>query len=125
MPLILALAFQLAASSPYSAAERDQWDRVAKTVTIHRDKYGVPPIYGPTDASVAFGLMYAEAEDNSWQLDEDYLGDLGRRAEVYGDSVVAGRRSSRDEADGVDEAGGGWERGRVGELPPGRAKVDA
>jgi hypothetical protein len=63
--MILALAFQLAASSPYSAAERDQWDRVAKTVTIHRDKYGVPHVYGRTDASVVFGVMYAQAETTS------------------------------------------------------------
>jgi acyl-homoserine lactone acylase PvdQ len=28
-------------------------------VTIYRDTYGVPHIYGKTDASVAFGLMYA------------------------------------------------------------------
>src|SRR3954468_20670313 len=84
MSLILALALQLAsASPPYSAAEPHQWDRVAKTVTIHRDKFGVPHVYGPTDASVVFGLMYAQAEDNFWQLEEDYLEDLGRRAEVY------------------------------------------
>ena len=50
-----------------------KWERVAKTVTIHRDKFGVPHIYGPTDASVVFGLMYAQAEDNFWQLEEDYL----------------------------------------------------
>jgi len=94
--MILALALQLAsASPPYSAAERDQWDRVAKTVTIHRDKFGVPHIYGPTDASVVFGLMYAQAEDNFWQLEEDYLEDLGRRAEVYGDTAVAGDVATR------------------------------
>ncbi len=28
-------------------------------VTIHRDEWGVPHIYGPTDASVVFGAAYA------------------------------------------------------------------
>ncbi len=59
-------------------------------VTIYRDTYGVPHIYGKTDASVAFGLMYAQAEDNFWQLEEDYIRTLGRRAEVDGPSGLAG-----------------------------------
>src|SRR5215213_1123459 len=86
MPMILALVFQFAASSPYATTERDQWDLMGKTVTIHRDRYGVPHIHGPTDASVVFGLMYAQAEDNFWQLEEDYLDKLGRASEVYGSS---------------------------------------
>jgi len=28
---------------------------------IYRDTYGVPHIYGKTDADVVFGLMYAQA----------------------------------------------------------------
>jgi acyl-homoserine lactone acylase PvdQ len=35
---------------------------MAKRVTIHRDTYGVPHVYAPTDASVVFGLMYAQAD---------------------------------------------------------------
>jgi acyl-homoserine lactone acylase PvdQ len=45
----------------------------------------VPHIYGPTDAAVVFGLMYAQAEDNFWQLEEDYIRALGRAAEVHGE----------------------------------------
>src|SRR5437667_2411746 len=55
---------------------------LAKSVTIYRDTYGVPHIYGKTDASVVFGLMYAQAEDNFWQVEEDYIRALGRAAEV-------------------------------------------
>ena len=43
----------------------------ARNVTIYRDSYGVPHIYAATDAGAAFGLMYAQAEDNFWQLEED------------------------------------------------------
>uniref|UniRef100_Q02BF5 Penicillin amidase n=1 Tax=Solibacter usitatus (strain Ellin6076) TaxID=234267 RepID=Q02BF5_SOLUE len=53
-------------------------------VTIYRDTYGVPHIYGKTDADAAFGLMYAQAEDNFWQLEEDYIRLLGRAAEIEG-----------------------------------------
>lgn len=59
-------------------------------VTIYRDTWGVPHIYGKTDANVAFGLMYAQAEDNFWQLEEDYIRALGRAAEVYGPSALPG-----------------------------------
>ena len=33
-------------------------------VEIVRDEYGVPHIYGKTDADAAFGLAYAHAEDD-------------------------------------------------------------
>ena len=59
------------------------------SVTIYRDTYGVPHIYGKTDADAVFGLMYAQSEDNFWQLEEDYLHALGRAAEVDGPSAFA------------------------------------
>ncbi|MDQ6885957.1 MAG: penicillin acylase family protein [Gemmatimonadota bacterium] len=74
----------------FTATEMSRWTRLARRVTIRRDLFGVPHIYGPTDASVVFGLMYAQAEDNFWQIEEDYLSTLGRRAEVYGDSTSFG-----------------------------------
>src|SRR5262245_56607203 len=57
---------------------------LAKSVTIYRDTYGVPHIFGKTDASIVFGLMYAQAEDNFWQLEQDYIRALGRAAELEG-----------------------------------------
>src|SRR5262249_35793229 len=64
--------------------------KIARTVTIYRDAYGVPHIYAPTDAACVFGLMYAQAEDNFWQLEDDYIRALGRAAEVYGERMLAG-----------------------------------
>src|SRR4051812_27666132 len=52
--------------------------------TIYRDTWGVPHIYAKTDAGAAMGLMYAQAEDNFWQLETDYIRALGRQAEVEG-----------------------------------------
>jgi acyl-homoserine-lactone acylase len=37
-----------------------------RSVTIRRDTWGVPHVYAKTDAGAAYGLMYAQAEDNFW-----------------------------------------------------------
>src|SRR6476620_4153028 len=63
---------------------------LAKSVTIYRDTYGVPHIYGKTDASVVFALMYSQAEDNFWQLEQDYIRSLGRAAELDGPAGLSG-----------------------------------
>jgi acyl-homoserine lactone acylase PvdQ len=57
---------------------------LAKTVTIYRDTFGVPHVYGPTDASCVFGFIFAQAEDYFWQIEDSYLRSLGRAAELYG-----------------------------------------
>ncbi len=46
-------------------------ENLARSVTIYRDTFGVPHVYGRSDESVVFGLMYVQAEDNFWQLEED------------------------------------------------------
>ena len=61
---------------------------LAQSVTIYRDRYGVPYIYGPTDASAVFGFAYAQAEDNFDQIEDSYIHALGRAAEAYGESGV-------------------------------------
>ncbi|MBA3444580.1 MAG: penicillin acylase family protein [Gemmatimonadales bacterium] len=57
---------------------------MASSVTIMRDRYGVPHVYGPTDASVVFGHAYAQAEDHFEQLEYNVLYALGRSAEARG-----------------------------------------
>src|ERR1044071_27628 len=57
---------------------------LARCVTIYRDKYGVPHIDGPTDESVIFGFAYCQAEDYLWQIEESYVGGLGRASELHG-----------------------------------------
>ncbi len=81
---VLLLALVL---SPAFAAPAPQ--QLAKTVTIYRDTYGVPHIYAKTDAGAVFGLMYAQAEDNFWQLETDYIRAIGRMAEVEGAAGVS------------------------------------
>ena len=61
----------------------------AQTVTIERDQWGVPHIYGPTDASVVYGYLYAQAQDNFWQIEDTLIQAVGRYAEVVGEAGVA------------------------------------
>ncbi len=60
----------------------------AKSITIYRDNYGVPHIFGPTDASCVFGYLYAQAEDNFWQVEDSYIRSLGRASEIYGEHTL-------------------------------------
>jgi penicillin amidase len=57
---------------------------LARQVTIHRDRFGVPHIFGMDDQSVTFGFGYAQAEDYFWQVEDVYILALGRYAEVHG-----------------------------------------
>jgi acyl-homoserine-lactone acylase len=62
----------------------NRWEQQAKQVTIIRDNYGVPHIYGKTDADAVFGLMYAQCEDDFKRVEMNYIEKLGRLAEVKG-----------------------------------------
>lgn len=62
--------------------------RLAKMVTIYRDKYGVPHVFGRNDASTVFGFAYAQAEDNFWRVEENFISALGRLSELYGEEML-------------------------------------
>ena len=65
-------------------------EEFAAATTIHRDEWGVPHISGPTDASVVFGWMFAQAEDNFWQIEDSLIQALGRAAEIRGAEALPG-----------------------------------
>jgi acyl-homoserine-lactone acylase len=88
---LAALVFALTLQTPLptgAQAQSDKLEKVARSVTIYRDKWGVPHVYGPTDYSVMFGFIYAQAEDNFWQIEDSYIQAIGRAAEVYGENGV-------------------------------------
>ena len=93
------LGFAVLAVSAHAPAEATTAEEFASSVVIHRDEWGVPHVTGPTDASVAFGFAYAQAEDYFWQIEETYLQCLGRFSEIAGNggvnSDLLNRRSSR------------------------------
>jgi penicillin amidase len=63
-------------------------ENLARQVTIYRDTYGVPHVFGRTNASTVFGFAYAQAEDNFWRVEENYVNALGRASEVYGEKSL-------------------------------------
>ena len=59
-------------------------------IKIVRDKWGVPHIIAPTDAEVAYGLAWAECEDDFITMQEQLLAIKGKLGEVNGrDGIVA------------------------------------
>ncbi len=70
------------------ANEIKRWEKQAAEVTIIRDSYSVPHIYGKTDALVVFGLMYAQCEDDFNRVETNYISSMGRMAEVEGESQL-------------------------------------
>src|SRR5262245_62655194 len=91
MAAFAALLVALVTQSPLSrgaAAQNTALEKIARSVTIYRDNWGAPHVYGPTDASVIFGFLYAQAEDNFWQIEDSYIQALGRASEVYGEQSL-------------------------------------
>ncbi len=69
----------------FTKADAQRCEANSKLVTIIRDNYGVPHIYGKTDANAVFGLMYTQCEDNFKGIERNYLYQLGRQAEADGE----------------------------------------
>jgi acyl-homoserine-lactone acylase len=82
--LPLLIVFFVACSSTNPETEIHQHESSRK-VTIIRDQFGVPHIYGKTDADVVFGLMYAQCEESFEKMEESYLRILGRMSEKKGE----------------------------------------
>jgi acyl-homoserine-lactone acylase len=60
----------------------------AYDVQILRDDWGVPHIFGVTDADVAYGLAYAHAEDDFLTIQQSLLAARGQLATVYGQEAA-------------------------------------
>jgi len=84
---IFLFPFQLLAQ-PTNKAEINRWQQQAAKVTIIRDNWGIPHIYGKTDADAVFGLLYAQCEDDFKRVEMNYIEKLGRMAEVKGESAL-------------------------------------
>jgi acyl-homoserine-lactone acylase len=65
-----------------------QWKQQSSNVSIIRDNYGIPHIYGKTDADAVFGLLYAQCEDDFKRVEMNYFEKLGTLAEVQGEDQL-------------------------------------
>ena len=64
------------------------WEAQAQSVTIIRDDWGIPHIYGETDADAVFGMIYAQAEDDFNRIEVNFLNSQGRLAEAEGEDEI-------------------------------------
>jgi acyl-homoserine-lactone acylase len=85
--LFVLIPFHLLAQ-PFTAAEIKQWQEQVKQVTMIRDNWGIPHVYGKTDADAVFGLLYAQCEDDFKRVEMNYIEKLGRMSEVKGASAL-------------------------------------
>lgn len=91
--LLVLAAFSFSACAAQTApqpANPDvaKFEQRAQGITIVRDDWGVPHIYGKTDADVVFGLMYAQAEDDFNRVETNFINSQGRLAEAEGEKEI-------------------------------------
>ncbi|MBL4601245.1 MAG: penicillin acylase family protein [Emcibacteraceae bacterium] len=65
-----------------------RWQAQAQNITIIRDNWGIPHIYGKTDADAVFGVMYAQAEDDFNRIEVNYMNSMGLLAQAEGESQI-------------------------------------
>lgn len=85
--ILLLLPLSLFAQK-FSQPEITSFQAQAKRVTIIRDNWGIPHVYGKTDADAVFGLLYAQCEDDFKRVELNYIEKLGRLAEVNGEKDI-------------------------------------
>lgn len=68
--------------------ELARWQQQAERVEIIRDDFGVPHIYGESDADAVFGMLYAQCEDDFARVERNYIWATGRLAEVEGKTAI-------------------------------------
>jgi acyl-homoserine lactone acylase PvdQ len=64
------------------------WEQQAQNVTIIRDDWGIPHVYGKSDADAVFGMIYAQAEDDFNRVETNFINGMGRLAEAEGEDQV-------------------------------------
>ncbi len=82
--VIVLILVGLAVWEPLAATAPDPDPAVAHDARIRRDTFGVPHIDGATDADVAYGLAYAESEDDFHTIEELLAAIRGRSAALTG-----------------------------------------
>ncbi|MDH3908730.1 MAG: penicillin acylase family protein, partial [Gammaproteobacteria bacterium] len=70
------------------AQEFERLAAIAADVEIIRDDFGLPHVYGKTDADAVFGMLYAQAEDDFPRIERNYVWAIGRLAEVDGEAAI-------------------------------------
>ncbi|GAA4765988.1 acylase [Stakelama sediminis] len=83
--LVLLVAIGLMVWEPLTAHRASPPPQHRYDVVIKRDTFGVPHIFGKTDAGVAYGIAYAHAEDDFPTLQEVMAATRGRLGALTGE----------------------------------------
>ena len=86
--ILLFLISGTLAAQPFTKVEIARWQKQATQVTIIRDQWGIPHVYGKTDADAVFGFLYAQCEDDFERVELNYIIAVARLAEVEGESKL-------------------------------------
>lgn len=83
--LLLVAFIGLATWEPFTAIESDPPEYREYSAEIVRSEYGVPMIYGETDADVAYGVAIAHSEDDFFTLQDVVAMSKGRYGAIAGE----------------------------------------
>ena len=86
--IFLILLASVSAFYGQDAKDLARWQQQARNVTVIRDDWGIAHVYGKTDADAVFGMIYAQAEDDFYRVETNYINAMGRLAEAEGESKV-------------------------------------
>jgi acyl-homoserine lactone acylase PvdQ len=114
--LLLALAGCSQDALQVDSSADPEFARLAQRATrveIVRDDFGVPHVYGKTDADAVFGMLYAQAEDDFPRIERNYTWAIGRLAEVEGEDAIFSDLRARlymtvDAAKAAYQSAPGW-----------------
>ncbi|BFM41520.1 penicillin acylase family protein [Flavobacterium sp. CFS9] len=88
LALVLCCASLPLSAQKINSKEAVRLENLAQQVTIIRDNWGIPHVYGKTDADAVFGLLYAQCEDDFKRIEMNYIEKLGRLSEIKGQGVL-------------------------------------
>src|SRR5436190_9394468 len=88
--ILAAIAIACASCAGQAAVDNDvaAWEKQAQNITIVRDTWGIPHVYGKTDADAVFGVAYAQAEDDFNRVETNFINGMGRLAEAEGEKEI-------------------------------------
>jgi acyl-homoserine lactone acylase PvdQ len=86
--ILLLMGCATTVSKENTKTEKERFDQHVAHTKIIRDDFGVPHIYGKTDADAVFGLLYAQCEDDFNRVESNYIWATGRLAEVEGETAL-------------------------------------
>lgn len=86
--VFLLISILIGCKTEKTPTETERWQKHAENTTIIRDQFGVPHVYGKTDADAVFGMLYAQCEDDFYRVEQNYIWAIGRLAEVEGEKAI-------------------------------------